>query len=98
LGLRVFKVVRDGEILEYDRIPAWCKAHFAPIVYRGPFDLEKILPLKDGLETISGFGLHIREGVVLAPAKPRLNSDHHDLAVKLISEKYAKKETGEEIS
>ncbi len=98
LGLRVFKVIRNGEILEYDHIPAWCKSYFVPILYRGPFDIEKISPLKDGFETISGQGLHIREGVVLIPTKPRLNSDHHDLAVKLISEKYAKKETGEEIS
>jgi RNA ligase (TIGR02306 family) len=67
-------------------------------LYRGAFGLEKILPLKEGLETVSGKGLHIREGMVLIPAISRLNADGHDLAVKLISEKYAKKETGEELS
>ncbi len=96
--LRIFKVIHNGAILEYDTLPEWCKQHFVPILYRGAFDLEQILRLKEGLETVSGRGLHIREGVVLVPAQPRLNSDHHDLAVKLISEKYAKKETGEEIS
>ncbi len=97
-GLKIFKLIRNGEILEYDALPTWCKDNFVPILYRGAFELEKILPLKDGLETVSGKGLHIREGVVLTPAKPRLNADHHDLAVKLISEKYAKKETGDELS
>jgi RNA ligase (TIGR02306 family) len=97
-GLKVFKVILDGLMLEYDALPDWCKAKFVPILYRGEFDLTRILPLKDGLETVSGQGLHIREGIVLRPTTPRLNSDHHDLSVKLISEKYAKKETGEEIS
>ncbi len=97
-SLKIFKVIHNGSILEYDALPEWCKSHFVPILYRGAFELEKILPLKEGLEMVSGKGLHIREGVVLIPAKSRLNADGHDLAVKLISEKYAKKETGEELS
>jgi RNA ligase (TIGR02306 family) len=97
-SLKVFKVVHNGSILEYDTLPEWCRTHFVPILYRGAYELDNILPLKEGLETVSGKGLHIREGVVLIPAKPRLNADLHDLAVKLISEKYAKKETGEELS
>jgi RNA ligase (TIGR02306 family) len=97
-GLKVFKVIRDGAILEYDALPEWFKTNFVPVLYRGAYHLEHVLTLKEGLETVSGKGLHIREGVVLAPAKPRLNADGHDLLVKLISEKYAKKETGEEIS
>jgi RNA ligase (TIGR02306 family) len=97
-SLRIFKVIHNGSILEYDHLPEWCKTHFVPILYRGAFILEHILPLKEGLETVSGKGLHIREGLVLTPIKPRLNSDHHDLAVKLISEKYARKETGDELS
>jgi RNA ligase (TIGR02306 family) len=97
-GLKLFKVIRDGTILPYDALPTWFKQNFVPVLYRGAFDLERILALKEGLETVSGSGLHIREGVVLAPAVPRTNTDGHDLLVKLISEKYAKKETGEELS
>jgi RNA ligase (TIGR02306 family) len=97
-SLRIFKVIVNGSILEYNVLPEWCKTHFVPILYRGAFILENILGLKEGLETVSGKGLHIREGLVLIPVKPRLNSDNHDLAVKLISEKYAKKETGDELS
>jgi RNA ligase (TIGR02306 family) len=98
LTLKIFKVARDGAILPYGTLPQWFKDNFVPVLYAGSFDLEQILPLKDGSETVSGKGLHIREGVVLTPAVPRLNADNHDLAVKLISEKYAKKETGEELS
>jgi RNA ligase (TIGR02306 family) len=97
-GLKVFKVVRDGVVLPYDALPEWFKANFVPVLYRGAYTPERILPLKEGLETVSGKGLHIREGVVLAPVQPRRNADGHDLLVKLISDKYAKKETGEEIS
>jgi RNA ligase (TIGR02306 family) len=96
--LKIFKVARDGVILPHKALPQWFKDNFVPVLYTGGFDVEQILPLKDGLETVSGKGLHIREGVVLTPAVPRSNADNHDLAVKLISEKYAKKETGEEIS
>ena len=97
-GLKLFKVIRDGVILGYDELPEWFKLNFVPVLYRGAYDLARILSLKEGLETVSGLGLHIREGIVLAPAQPRLNADGYDLQVKLISEKYAKKETGEEIS
>lgn len=96
--IKIFKVVRNGQVLAYSSLDAWFKNNFVPVLYQGGFDLESVLALKDGLETVSGKGLHIREGIVLTPATPRLNSDHHDLAVKLISEKYAKKETGDEIS
>jgi RNA ligase (TIGR02306 family) len=98
LTLKIFKVARDGAVLPHAALPQWFKDNFVPVLYAGGFDLGQILPLKDGLETVSGKGIHIREGVVLTPAVPRLNADNHDLAVKLISEKYAKKETGEEFS
>ena len=97
-GLRIFKVILNGQVLPYDSLPQWFKENFVPVLYRGPYDMQRILPLKEGLETVSGKSLHIREGVVLAPAQPRKNADGHDLLVKLISDKYAKKETGDEIS
>lgn len=36
-----------------------------PVLYRGPFSKAKMLELTDGKETISGRGVHIREGVVV---------------------------------
>lgn len=40
-----------------------------PVLYRGPFSKAKMLELTDGKETISGRGVHIREGVVVKCAK-----------------------------
>ncbi len=96
--VKIFKVVLEGRVLGYDELLVWVRGNFVPILYRGPFDLEKVLEHREGLETVSGQGLHIREGGVLIPLEPRLNADGHDLAVKLISSAYAKKETGEELS
>ena len=96
--LKIFKVVQGGRVLGFDELPQWVREHFVPILYRGPFEIGKVLEHKEGLETVSGKGLHIREGCVLIPLEPRPNAEGHDLAVKLISSAYAKKETGEELS
>ncbi len=96
--VKIFKVVKNGEVQAYDHLEPWFREHFVPILYRGPYTLERLLPLKEGLETVSGKGLHIKEGAVLTPIRPRKNAEYHDLTVKLISEKYAKKETGDELS
>ena len=98
LTVRLFKVVLEGKVLSHDMLPLWILEHFVPILYRGPYNLERILEHREGMETVSGKGLHIREGGVLTPIMPRLNADNHDLALKLISRAYAKKETGEELS
>jgi RNA ligase (TIGR02306 family) len=96
--LLIFKVVLDGVVQPYDSLPPWFQLNHAPVLYRGAFDMANVLVLKEGLETVSGRNLHIREGVVLSPATPRRNSEGKMLAVKLISKAYAKKETGEEVS
>lgn len=78
--------------------PQWVLDHAVPVLYEGPFDEATVRKLRGGLETVSGKGLHIREGVVVAPKVPRFAADGSDLSVKLISDAYAKKETGEEYS
>lgn len=37
----------------------------APVLYVGPYSVEKLAELTDGLETVSGKATHIREGVVI---------------------------------
>jgi hypothetical protein len=44
--------------------------HMVPVLYYGPFDLEKILPLVDGQSEVIG-AKHIREGVVIKTAWER---------------------------
>ncbi|MHA0036513.1 RNA ligase (ATP) [Deinococcus sp. PESE-13] len=94
----VFKVVHDGLRLPRRDWPQWVLDHAVPVLYEGPFDEATVRKLRGGLETVSGKGLHIREGVVVAPKVPRFAADGSDLSVKLISDAYAKKETGEEYS
>lgn len=39
-----------------------------PRLYHGPFDLDRVLELAQGRETVTGRGTHIREGVVIRTA------------------------------
>lgn len=96
--LRVFRVVLDGKDQPFADWEGWFKDWAVPLVYAGPFDAAHVRTLKDGPETVSGRGLHTREGVVVIPAAARYASDGTPLRVKLISDAYAKKETGDELS
>jgi RNA ligase (TIGR02306 family) len=42
-----------------------------PRLFHGPFDLDRVLELAGGAETVSGQGLHIREGVVVRTAEDK---------------------------
>ncbi|MFI5804185.1 RNA ligase (ATP) [Streptomyces sp. NPDC051561] len=42
-----------------------------PRLYEGPYDVSRVLELASGRETVSGRGLHLREGVVIRPAVER---------------------------
>lgn len=94
----VFKVIHEGVRLPRHGWPQWFRDHSAPVLYEGPFDEETLRKLRGGMETVSGKNLHIREGIVVTPKVPRFAADGSDLGVKLISDAYAKKETGEEYS
>lgn len=42
-----------------------------PRLWTGPFDPDTVLDLAEGRETVSGQGLHVREGVVVRPVTER---------------------------
>lgn len=42
-----------------------------PLLYFGPYSVEKVRELTDGKESVSGQALHLREGVVIKPAQDR---------------------------
>ncbi|MFJ1810587.1 MULTISPECIES: RNA ligase (ATP) [unclassified Streptomyces] len=42
-----------------------------PRLFEGPYDSERVLEIATGRETVSGRGLHLREGVVIRPAVER---------------------------
>ena len=87
----LYRLDVNGRTLGWPEVPAAFRRHWVPVLYEGPFDIDAIRPLRDGNETVSGRGLHIREGVVVTPATPR-DSAHaaqrFRLALKLINPKF----------
>ncbi|MBT2442667.1 RNA ligase (ATP) [Streptomyces sp. ISL-36] len=75
LGYAVFDVSAEidgevrwldpAEVLEPGELP------LVPRLYAGPYDLGTVLELASGRETVSGRELHLREGVVIRPARER---------------------------
>ena len=63
---------------------------WAPLLYHGPYDLEKILPLVDG-KTKTGAN-HIREGVVIRTEPERHVRGLGRVQLKIVSNKYLEKE------
>lgn len=54
-----------AEVLEPGELP------LVPRLYSGPYDLDTVLALASGRETVSGRELHLREGVVIRAATER---------------------------
>ncbi|MFI9564881.1 RNA ligase (ATP) [Streptomyces rishiriensis] len=74
LGYAVFDVCAD-----LDGTVRWLDAAqllegelpLVPRLFEGPYDSERILEIATGRETVTGRGLHLREGVVIRPAVER---------------------------
>ncbi|MEZ4410276.1 MAG: hypothetical protein R3A52_27925 [Polyangiales bacterium] len=89
--LRVFRVAVDGEDLAMR--DAWAaaprlEALWAPVLYEGPYDPATVRALAEGKECVSGRALHIKEGVVLAPAAPRRSREGFALLLKVLNSRY----------
>ncbi|WP_329184856.1 RNA ligase (ATP) [Actinacidiphila glaucinigra] len=68
-----------------------------PALYEGPFDLGAVLDLARGAETVSGRGLHLREGVVVRAVPDRHSPELGGRAVlKAVSEAYLTRKGGTE--
>lgn len=70
-NLVLFDVKKDNKFLDYDEFIDWCKyknIDHAPELYRGPFNKEVILSLRDG-PSLLDHSQKIREGGVLRPLK-----------------------------
>lgn len=61
---------------------------WVPLLYKGPYDPEKILPLANGMETVSGTQKHIREGIVITPEVFRKTVRGVPLILKILNKKY----------
>jgi len=71
-----------------------------PVLFRGPFDLEALMPLIRGRETLSGNAVHIREGIVVRTTKerkdPQIPALEGRVQLKLVSEDYLLRKGGTE--
>ncbi|MFG2355481.1 RNA ligase (ATP) [Streptomyces sp. NPDC048521] len=68
-----------------------------PRLYEGPYDIARVLELASGPETVSGRGLHLREGVVIRPAVERYSPVTGGRAIaKAVSPAYLTRKGGTE--
>jgi RNA ligase (TIGR02306 family) len=95
LGFRVFDIYvgrpGSGAYLSDEPLSAACEAlglARVPVLYRGPFSREAMLAHTDGKETVTGKGLHIREGIVMRAAVERRDPLLGRVQLKSVSEKY----------
>ena len=78
-GLAVFDAIVEthgsqARWLDQDELRALCAATdltMVPSLYAGPYDYQRLSELAEGTETFSGRGVHLREGLVVRPAKER---------------------------
>jgi RNA ligase (TIGR02306 family) len=99
-GLAVFDVCADidGQLRWFD--PADLLDGELPLVprlFHGPFDLDRVLALAAGRETVSGRELHIREGVVVRTAEDKYSSAVGGRAIaKVVGDAYLTRKGGTE--
>ncbi|MEU6092313.1 RNA ligase (ATP) [Streptomyces sp. NPDC047085] len=68
-----------------------------PRLFSGPYDIERVLELASGRETVSGKGLHLREGVVIRPVVERYSPVTGGRAIaKAVSPAYLTRKGGTE--
>lgn len=68
-----------------------------PRLWAGPFDIDTVLALAEGAETVSGRGLHLREGVVVRPAVERYSAELGGRAIaKIVGDAYLTRKGGTE--
>ncbi|MEU6260109.1 RNA ligase (ATP) [Streptomyces sp. NPDC047043] len=68
-----------------------------PRLFEGAYDIDRVLEVASGRETVSGRGLHLREGVVIRPSTERYSSVTGGRAIaKAVSAAYLTRKGGTE--
>jgi RNA ligase (TIGR02306 family) len=100
LGYAVFDVSAeiDGEVRWLDAAALLTgELPLVPRLYEGPYDIDRVLAVASGRETVSGRGLHLREGVVIRPAAERYSAVTGGRAIaKAVSPAYLTRKGGTE--
>jgi len=98
LGFATFDIAVDHGWLDHDEVVSLVEhadLEMAPILYRGPYDADKLGELADGDTTLGG-GPHMREGLVVRPVKERRDPDHGRVILKLKGAAYVMRKGGTE--
>ncbi len=90
--LHVFDIynTETKTFMDYDDLVVFCNTlglKMVPLVYRGPFDREKIKEFTNGT-TLLNNQTHIREGVVVSPVKERIAERFGRVKLKWVGEQY----------
>lgn len=100
LGYAVFDVSAeiDGQVRWLDAAALLDgQLPLVPRLYERPYDAGRVLELASGRETVSGRGLHLREGVVIRPAVERYSPVTGGRAIaKAVSAAYLTRKGGTE--
>ncbi|MFF3332112.1 RNA ligase (ATP) [Streptomyces sp. NPDC002888] len=100
LGYAVFDVSAeiDGQVRWLDAAELLAgELPLVPRLFEGPYDIDRVLEVAGGRETVSGRGLHLREGVVIRPRSERYSAVTGGRAIaKAVSPAYLTRKGGTE--
>jgi len=86
-----FDILRGNQWLDFDEAHAiGAPLPWVPLVYRGPFDKEKIIELAEGDSSYPGAN-HYREGVVIKPVNERTDRRIGRVQLKVVGNRYLSK-------
>lgn len=81
--IRIFDILKVDKFADYTELEALLPAeHRAPVIFRGPWDVEKFKALSLGNST---FADHLREGIVVCPVTERHDRALGRVKLKLVS-------------
>jgi len=90
IAFRAFDISVNDKYLHWDDFEVLCKQYdvpMVPVLYRGPYSMEKMKEVADGNSTLEGAD-HIREGIVVKPQIERTDPKIGRAVLKYISTEY----------
>ena len=90
LAFRCFALKLDGRYVDFDERVSICEKYgvpMVPVLYRGPYSLEKIKEVSEGNTTVADID-QIREGTVVQPVKERTHPSIGRCILKYVSDTY----------
>lgn len=90
IGILVFDIMREGKWVDASSLLGIVDEHrlpLVPVVYRGPFDYDKVVAHADGPSLVPN-AKNIREGIVIKPIIERWNPKCHRVNLKVVSNRY----------